>query len=156
MSSCSHRHCQEEALAAAESYCQAEGLRFTAVRRRVLELVWDSHTPSKAYDILERLDKGADSKPPTVYRALNFLQSNGLVHKLNSLNAYIGCHHPNQHEDCYFLICDHCQQVTECCDPLVRQQLQQTLAHQHFLSAHTSLEIQGLCHNCQIVLAAES
>lgn len=149
MPNSSHHDCQQTALTAAESYCKAEGLRFTPVRRRVLELIWDSHKPSKAYDILERLDKGADSKPPTVYRALDFLQANGFVHKLNSLNAYIGCHHPNHHEDCYFLICDHCQQVTECCDPLIRAQLQQTLDKQSFLSAQTTLEVQGLCQNCQ-------
>ncbi|NIN34158.1 MAG: transcriptional repressor, partial [Gammaproteobacteria bacterium] len=74
-------------------------VRLTPLRRRVLQLVWRSHEPVKAYDLLQILQsekKGA--APPTIYRALDFLQEQGFVHKLESLNAYIGCSGPGQNE----------------------------------------------------------
>jgi Fur family zinc uptake transcriptional regulator len=87
-----HAYCLKSALVKVELRCNQRGLRLTAIRRRVLELVWKNHEPVKAYDILEILKtekKGA--APPTVYRALDFLLQEGFVHKIESLNAYIGC-----------------------------------------------------------------
>ena len=49
------------------------------------------------------------------YIELDFLMENGLIHKLQSLNAFIGCLHPNEHNERYFLICDSCQKIEECC-----------------------------------------
>ena len=90
-----HADCVAEAILTAELLCRDRGLRFTAIRRRVLELVWDSHKPIGAYDILEILGKESSSAaPPTVYRALEFLIEAGLVHRLDSLNAFIGCPDP--------------------------------------------------------------
>jgi len=87
-----HASCVAAAVATAEKLCQERGLRFTSIRCRVLELVWGSHKPIGAYDILEVLGKESESAaPPTVYRALEFLIEAGLVHRLDSLNAFIGC-----------------------------------------------------------------
>ena len=89
-----HRHslCIDEALATAEKSCEQAGNRLTPIRRRVLELVWAGHGPVKAYDILDILrSERSSAAPPTVYRALEFLLAQGLVHKIESLNAYLGC-----------------------------------------------------------------
>ena len=91
-----HSHCVTHALGEAESLCTKSGVRLTDLRRRVLELVWQSHKPLGAYDILAVLSEqdGRRAAPPTVYRALDFLLENGLVHRIASLNAFIGCNHP--------------------------------------------------------------
>ena len=87
-----HKHCVEDALAAAERLCAAKDLRFTPLRRRVLELVWSSHKPVGAYALLDKLrNEDLGSAPPTVYRALDFLIENGLIHRIERMNAFIGC-----------------------------------------------------------------
>ena len=101
-----HASCISDALRAAEKTCKERGLRLTPIRRRVLELVWASHEPVKAYDILDILRSERDSAaPPTVYRALEFLLGEGLVHKIESLNAYVGCGEPGHADAGQFLIC---------------------------------------------------
>jgi len=82
-----HDHCVSHALAEADSLCARQGVRLTALRKRVLELVWQSHRPLGAYDILAVLSEqdGRRAAPPTVYRALDFLLENGLVHRIASL-----------------------------------------------------------------------
>src|SRR5690606_10698879 len=87
-----HEQCVSDALAAAEQVCERSGARLTPVRRGVLGLVWQSHRPMGAYDLLDTLAREDDRRPapPTVYRALDFLQEHGLVHRIASLNAFIG------------------------------------------------------------------
>ncbi|GLQ07886.1 transcriptional repressor [Sneathiella chinensis] len=145
-----HEVCVETALATADQICEERGVRFTDIRRRVLELVWENHGSAKAYDLLERLGGEYSAKPPTVYRALEFLQENGLVHKINSLNAYVGCSHPLQHKDCFFLICSRCNEVQECCTEPVANAVWQMAAKRHFKPRHTTLEIEGQCQQCQV------
>src|SRR5687767_3862769 len=90
-----HALCVDDALAAAERQCAAKGARLTEQRRRVLELIWKSHAPVGAHTLLDRLrEQGVRAQPPTVYRALEFLVENGLIHRIESLNAYIGCAEP--------------------------------------------------------------
>jgi zinc transport system ATP-binding protein len=103
------------ALAEADALCTRQGLRLTALRRRVLELVWQSHKPLGAYDILAVLSEqdGRRAAPPTVYRALDFLLENGLVHRIASLNAFIGCSHPEHAHQGQFLICRECHVAIE-------------------------------------------
>lgn len=153
MTASSHNHtrCRSEALQKAELLCADKGLRFTDSRRRVLERVWASHRPVKAYEILKSLsDKTHAAKPPTVYRALEFLEENGLVHRLNTLNAYIGCGHPLQAAHaCYFLICEACGEASECCDEALREQLARSAARQNFRLDKTVVEMRGLCAECQ-------
>ena len=87
-----HRRCVADALDKAEALCSDRGARLTKLRCRVLELVWNSHAPIGAYDVLRRLSQEHQSAaPPTVYRALDFLLEQGLIHRIESLNAYIGC-----------------------------------------------------------------
>jgi len=110
-----HDHCVSSALAEADSLCLRQGVRLTALRRRVLELVWQSHRPLGAYDILATLSEqdGRRAAPPTVYRALDFLLENGLVHRIASLNAFIGCSHPEHPHQGQFLICRNCHTAIE-------------------------------------------
>ena len=92
-----HQGCVADALARAEDVCRQRGARLTPLRRRVLELVWDSHRAVKAYDLLAALGETAGAaKPPTVYRTLEFLMEHGLVHRIDSLNAFVGCPQPRR------------------------------------------------------------
>src|SRR5690606_9768433 len=104
-----HAACIDAALDRAAELCARRGARLTRLRRRVLELVWQGHAAVKAYDLLAELErKGASAKPPTVYRALDFLMAHGLVHRLESLNSYVGCPQPDAPHAGQFLICDSC------------------------------------------------
>lgn len=144
-----HQHCIETALAQGEAICTQNGARLTRLRKHVLELVWQSHKPIKAYDLLAQIGEIGSATPPTVYRALDFLQANGLVHKINSLNAYVGCQHPNENHDCAFLICSTCHDVTECCTPTVRTELSNAAGAHQFQINTSHVEIYGTCANCQ-------
>lgn len=144
-----HTACIEEALNNAQIICQERGVRFTDLRRRVLEMIWISHAPAKAYDILDKLQQETGSaKPPTVYRALDFLLDNRLIHKLNSLNAYMGCAHPHICNDCYFLICTECSEVKECCNTDLAQSISETTHRHNFQAKSTTVEIEGICQEC--------
>jgi Fur family zinc uptake transcriptional regulator len=144
-----HRHCVRDALRMAEEICAADGGRLTAVRRRVLELVWQSHKPAKTYDLLAMLEKESSAaKPPTVYRALDFLAQHGLVHKLESVRAYVGCSHPADAHTCYFLICDACGQVEECCDEAIVGAVAARAKKAGFAIARQQLEAHGTCRAC--------
>lgn len=144
-----HTHCIDTAIDKAEVLCRKNDLRFTEIRRTVLRLIWANHEPAKAYDILDQLkNEHMPAKPPTVYRALDFLLENHFVHKLSSLNAYIGCPHPGEHSQCYFLICNKCNKVQECCNQVLTEAVIYTTHTQHFKPKHTTLEIQGICQQC--------
>ena len=152
MSACSahtHHRCVDRALTRAAALCTQHGLRLTPLRRQVLVLVWESHRPAKAYDILTKLQRHEPAaKPPTVYRALDFLLDNGLIHKLHRKNAYIGCAHPQQGGACFFLICTQCNTVTEGEDPTFAQFVQHATQAYGFVPHHTTFEVEGLCGNC--------
>jgi len=144
-----HSHCLHSALSRAENDCSKRGLRLTQIRRRVLELVWKNHEPVKAYDILEILKtekKGA--APPTVYRALDFLQEEGFVHRIESLNAYIGCGEPGHDNTAQFLICISCGVAAELDDSEIQELISVKASHLGFKSQHQTIEVQGLCTEC--------
>ena len=112
-----HAKCVRTALSRAEQICAARGVRLTDIRRQVFELVWQSHNPVGAYDVLERLStKTHKTQPPTVYRALEFLLAQGLIHRIESLNAYIGCATPDIDHAGQFLICRDCGMAAELID----------------------------------------
>lgn len=145
-----HGDCVADALATAEALCRQRGLRFTAIRRRVLELVWDSHKPIGAYDILDSLNRaGKKAAPPTVYRALEFLIEADLVHRLDSLNAFVGCPDPSSSHTGQFLICRACRSVAELDDADIYGLVQQKAGDLGFSAVHQMLEIQGLCRACR-------
>ena len=144
-----HDNCVSDAIATAERLCRERGLRFTALRRRVLTLVWDSHKPIGAYDILDKLGgEGKAAAPPTVYRALDFLIEAGLVHRLDSLNAFIGCPDPARSHAGQFLICRGCRTVVELDDPDIDAVVAKKAERLGFTETHQMLEVQGLCALC--------
>jgi len=148
---CPHDHadCQKSALARAEDLCARHNIRLTPIRRGVLEIVWSDHKAVKAYDILEKLDKDCGAQAPTtVYRALDFLQENGLVHKIESLNAFVGCSHPLDRHHCQFFICDKCGTVTEDCDELLYRRVKENALRTGFIPLRPMLEIHGVCAAC--------
>lgn len=145
-----HAACVHDALADARRICQARQVRLTRTRERVLELIWQSHRPLGAYDLLGLLaEDGHNAAPPTVYRALDFLQQNGLVHRIASLNAFVGCSHTGEHHHGLFLICRGCRNVLELADPAVSRALTQASIQQAFTPEDTTVEIAGLCPTCR-------
>ena len=145
-----HEGCVQQAIQNAERICRERGLRFTAQRKRVLELVWNSHKPVGAYDILDGLNQdGQKAAPPTVYRALEFLIEADLVHRLDSLNAFVGCTDPNIPHTGQFLICSTCRTVTELDDRDISEMIEKSAAIQGFIALHQTLEVQGTCQSCQ-------
>ena len=144
-----HHHCIDDALISAKKVCVEQGAKLTPLREKVLALIWQSHKPLGAYEILAALSEHEKrtAAPPTVYRALDFLQAQGLVHRIASLNAYIGCCHPEQAHRCEFLICRDCGITIETHDDL-QSSLSSHTAH-GFKVEKITLEIMGLCPTCQ-------
>lgn len=145
-----HQHCIDEAMSSAKALCREQQLRLTPVRELVLRLIWQSHKPLGAYDLLPALAAaGFNSAPPTVYRALEFLQEQGLVHRLASLNAYMGCSHPGtQHSGCFF-ICEQCQQAREVDAAPLQAALKQQSQSLGFSITRETIEVLGICPECQ-------
>lgn len=145
-----HAHCIEDALAAAEKLCAQKGLRFTLLRRRVLELVWSSHRPVGAYALLDQLrSENLGSAPPTVYRALDFLIENGLIHRIERMNAFIGCSHPGESHRGFFLICGECGNAEELESDGVAQSIASSASQHGFLARDMTLEVTGTCADCR-------
>lgn len=145
-----HSTCVNQALADAHAICKARNARLTPTRERVLELIWQSHKPLGAYDVLAVLaEDGQNAAPPTVYRALDFLQQHGLVHRIASLNAFIGCTHAGENHTCMFLICRSCHNVLELTAPAVSSAVSEAAAAEAFVPEDTILEIAGRCPNCR-------
>ncbi|KMQ76809.1 Fur family transcriptional regulator [Marinobacter subterrani] len=145
-----HDACVSQALADARLICQQQSARLTPIRERVLELVWQSHKPLGAYDVLAELSSdGHNAAPPTVYRALDFLQQHGLVHRIASLNAFVGCTRPAESHTGMFLICRACGNVLELTAPALTSEVRKAAAGEGFRAESTTLEIAGLCPRCQ-------
>lgn len=145
-----HLRCVADAMSDAVSLCRARGVRLTPLRSRVLEIVWQEHKPMGAYDILAVLAaEGRSAAPPTVYRALEFLQGQGLVHRIASLNAFVGCSRPGHPGSGQFLICRSCGNAAELNDGGVERAITRSAASQGFsVHAHT-VEISGVCPDCR-------
>ena len=145
-----HGQCVDDALATAAALCARRGARLTDLRRRVLELVWQGHEAVKAYDVLDRLGRSPGSaKPPTVYRALDFLMAHGLVHRLESLNAYVGCPQPDSSHKGRFLICDACGHVAEFDSAAIRSAIADQADGLGFAVRGETVEVHGLCQRCR-------
>lgn len=145
-----HDHCVEEALDRADALCATQGARLTELRRAVLELVWRGHEPVGAYALLDALKRShPNAAPPTIYRALEFLAARGLIHRIESLNAYIGCDHPERPHEGQFLICAKCSNAAEIDDPGVARALSKSASGLGFAVTHQTVELSGLCPSCQ-------
>lgn len=154
------KHHVEDAAAfvtAVEAACHHRGLRLTPIRARVLGFIAEAGKPVKAYDLLEQIRSGNsnDSQgagaaaPPTVYRALDFLLANGFIHKLQSVNAFVACHHPSTAQHSVpFLICDHCHSAVELEDKAVVAALDERARALGFVPQAQTLEVHGLCARC--------
>lgn len=133
----------------AERLCKRRGVRLTPIRRQVLELIWGSHMPVTAYELLSQLkDAGRDAAPPTVYRALGFLIEQGLIHRLETLNAYIGCGAPGESHGGQFLICTDCGAVAELDDEKIGTLVNSSAREVGFRPVSQVIEVRGQCTEC--------
>jgi Fur family zinc uptake transcriptional regulator len=147
-----HDHCIEDAVVAAERLCADKGLRFTPLRKRVLELVWSSHKPVGAYALLDQLrDEELGSAPPTVYRALDFLIEHGLIHRIERMNAFVGCSHPGESHRGFFLICGQCGNAEEMESSGVADSIAASASRHGFAARDMTLEVTGTCADCRRV-----
>ncbi len=144
-----HQNCIEGALRTAEGLCAEQNLQFTAVRRRVLEILLQDHRALGAYDILSVLaEDGLGSQPPVVYRALDFLVQNGLAHRIERLNAYTACAHPERDHVPAFLVCRGCKSVAEAETDLTQGRLGKAAQQNGFKIERIAVEAEGLCPGC--------
>ena len=143
----------------AEALCQTRGVQLTPLRRDVLRLVLESEAPIGAYALLDQLKASrAKAAPPTVYRALDFLLEQGLIHRLERLNAFMGCnealegdgaHHDHAHDHPHqFLICRGCGMTREISDHGVAEAISAAAAKAGFSAARATVEIEGFCGKC--------
>jgi Fur family transcriptional regulator, zinc uptake regulator len=144
-----HGHCIAGALRAAQARCRAQKLRFTPVRRRVLEILLRRHQALGAYEILEVLRAdGFGAQPPVAYRALDFLVRNGLAHRIEAVNAYAACVLVDHDHVPAFLICRACKTVAEAETGLGRGRLGGAARAAGFVIERVVIEAQGLCPAC--------
>lgn len=152
-----HGDSQEAALTLAEEYCRERGEKLTPIRRKVLELLLNSGRATKAYSLLDEMRQiHPGSAPPTVYRALDFLLSAGLVHRIESINAFTVCHDLTQCQHGILVVCQQCGSVTELHQPKLRQALVTQIEDAGYRLASDEIELKGLCSACQAAEAAAS
>jgi Fur family zinc uptake transcriptional regulator len=142
-------HDHSALLAVAERRCEEAGESLTPLRRRVLELLLQQHGPAKAYDLLPQLDSERQAKPPTIYRALDFLVRMGLAHRIESLNAFVACDIGACERSTIFLICDKCGAAEEFDAGHALIDLADAAARDGFAIKRTMIEASGLCAQCQ-------
>lgn len=142
-------------LAAATAACARDGANLTALRRTVFELVLTADGPVGAYKLLDRLkDTRRNAAPPTVYRALEFLMQNGLIHRVERLNAFVPCDDAGRHNHAVqFLICNSCGGVDEVEDQGITDALRHAADAQGFVAGHATVEVEGTCAACADVPA---
>jgi Fur family zinc uptake transcriptional regulator len=146
-----HDRCAADALHHAEQVCAGRAQKFTPIRRHVLQALLSSHRPLGAYEVIDELARTMPRPAPiTVYRALDFLMENGLVHRIESRNAFLACAH--DHADAAlvaFLICDRCGSVGEVPATQLAQSLGDAARHSGFVPKLSVVEITGTCGHCQ-------
>ncbi len=144
-----HDVCVDKVLAVAETRCAKESLRLTPVRRKVLELLLQEHRALGAYAILDMLrEAGFGSQPPVAYRALDFLAEHGFVHKIERLNAFVACVHPEETHSPAFMICRLCDAVAETRSAPARGVLGTVAREAGFRIERTVVEAEGVCPSC--------
>ena len=146
-----HGRCTADALQHAERVCERRAQKFTPIRRQVLRALLSSHRPLGAYEVIDELAKAMPRPAPiTVYRALDFLMENGLVHRIESRNAYLACAHDHDAAAMVaFLICDRCGSVGEIPAATVAQSLSAAARATGFAPKLSVVEITGTCAHCQ-------
>ncbi|MBO1516879.1 MULTISPECIES: Fur family transcriptional regulator [Psychrobacter] len=159
-------HDVTERLRAAKEQCRLSGARFTPLRQQIYQLVLEANQPVGAYDLITQLQQmrlvGPDEAddvsaqkttknvaPPTVYRSLEFLLGEGLIHQLTSINAYVPCCHPRAQHTAAFLICAQCQRVQECSSVPVQEMMSFAEKDVGFVVERSVIELSGRCQACQ-------
>ncbi|OLF36721.1 MULTISPECIES: transcriptional repressor [unclassified Psychrobacter] len=152
-----------ERLETAKAQCRLRGVRFTPLRQQIYALILQANKPIGAYDLITELQQmrtttRADNAkaparknvaPPTVYRSLEFLLGEGLIHQLTSINAYVPCCHPRDEHTAAFLICEVCQRVQECSSLPVQEMMSFAEQDAGFMVSRSVIEISGRCQSCQ-------
>lgn len=142
-------HDHSALLDVAEKRCAEAGESLTPLRRRVLELLVAQHGPAKAYDLLPLIDADRKAKPPTIYRALDFLVRMGLAHRIESLNAFVACDIGACARSTIFLICENCGAAEEFDAGHALIDLSDAARKDGFAIRRTMIEASGLCRACQ-------
>jgi Fur family zinc uptake transcriptional regulator len=154
---CAHHHCHDHApkddqkalrLNEATALVEQAGERMTQARLRTFEMILDAAGPVKAYDLIDRFHPEGAAKPPTVYRALGFLETMGLIHRIESLNAFVACTHAHGAHAAGFFLCTCCGHSEEI-STLDGDALRQRATQAHFQIDRITLEVRGLCQHCQ-------
>lgn len=157
MTDCAHHHCHDHALSAskideliarASNHLKVQGEKLTSGRERTLRLIIEGGGPLKAYDLIAKFHPDGSAKPPTVYRALSFLEQSGLIHRIESLNAYVACLTPEDDHSAGFLICKCCGHSEEI-QGLPLDMFEAKAKALNFEPQDYRMEIFGLCHSCQ-------
>jgi Fur family zinc uptake transcriptional regulator len=145
-----HSHCTADVIARAERTCARRGSKLTGQRREILACVAEGHTAVGAYDVIERMAQhGPRPAPITVYRALDFLEAHGLVHKIESRNAFVACSRAHEGSPAALLICERCGRVAELEDTALFATLAARAAAQDFAPSRMLIEITGQCGPCR-------
>lgn len=157
MSECEHDHAGSsglsghglhDALADADRRCARAGERMTQPRRRALEMLLHAGKPMKAYDLIAHFGAdGRPAKPPTVYRALEFLSKQGMAHRIESLNAYVACGVGEKSHAAAFLICDCCGATQEV-EPFEPERINMAAAQSGYAIDTVVVEAHGRCAAC--------
>jgi len=145
-----HASCIADLLAEAEAICRERDARLTPKRRAVLTLLLEDHVPLGAYEIAERVAWG-ERRPATVaiYRVLGFLEELGLVHRIESLNAFLACTRPLARHGAQFLVCTGCRRVAEASDGSTERAIGRLARQFGFQARNPVIEIKGLCPQCR-------
>lgn len=139
-----------EALTLADAFCLRQGEKLTPIRRKVLELLLTSGRATKAYTLLDEMRKiHPGSAPPTVYRALDFLLSLGLVHRVESINAFAACHDLTHCHHGMLLVCQRCGAVSEMHEPEIERVLLDKIKRSGYRLSNDAAELKGVCPDCQ-------
>ncbi|WP_100643594.1 transcriptional repressor [Alteromonas facilis] len=134
----------------AREFCEKKGARFTPLREKVYQILLTKSRPMGAYELLDTLRETEESaKPATVYRALDFLLDFDLIHKLESTNSFVACHHFGCSHPVQFLICDSCGHVAEIQSEGIEDKLNDQAKARGFLISKQTIEAHGLCQECQ-------
>lgn len=169
---CNHVHDVQQFTAAdvearlreAQEQCRAEGVRFTSLRQQIYALILQANKPIGAYDLitqLQQIREAEDAKssktgsqknvaPPTIYRSLEFLLAENLIHQLTSINAYVPCCHPRAPHTAAFLICDQCHRVQECSSMPVQEIMSFAEQDVGFKVVRSVIELIGYCQDCHV------
>ncbi len=128
-------------------------IRLTPSRQLVLDKLCAAGRPVGAYEMIDLVAQATGKRPApvSIYRSLDFLLENGLVHRLASRNAYMACaHHHARRAPVAFLICEACGRVTEASSPEVEAGLGRLAASSGFVAQGQVIELTGRCRDCAL------